>query len=256
MVMVMKEKVVTGTFSNYCHVKTNAAQDFMLHQHAVERLLSEIQKIVSITGPRFGASAAPSIYQSLCAMVHAVLQHQRRRLGGRLHIVVPLMMQLLACLFTGHGVSDANKTLRHPPWLESSTVPLGPEHAQRFARLLTLLCDPPQSIISSHSRRKGITLVDETRRARIHVSQHMHHVIHAFCRYQMYGKLSPAMREALMPGVWAIMEVMDMDSASRAKDKTQAEQRVRALGASMTKSELALLRREWEAWRTFGAWKG
>ena len=73
-------------------------------------------------------------------------------------------------------------------------------------------------------------------------------MLHAFVRMLLHGRLGDGVREKLTPGMWAIIDVMDMSGSE--------EGRVKVLGASMNKAELALLRREYEAWKGAGSWKG
>lgn len=231
-------------------------KDFLVDQFSIETLLVNVHRTVSPACPITVDSATrppcPSaIYFSICTTMQATLQSHRRSLGGRAHLLIPLLSSMLGCFFSLHTDSDA-RALRHPPWL---TTPLTAAHAQRFARLLTLLCDPPQATVVR--RRETSGLVDKVRKARIEVSHHVHNLLHNYVRFQLHGKLADGVKVALEPGISAVMQVLDMDSAVRKGSGRSTDSRVRALGACMSKSELALLRREWESWKAVhGAWKG
>ncbi|GAB7350404.1 hypothetical protein MBLNU459_g1021t2 [Dothideomycetes sp. NU459] len=105
---------------------------------------------------------------------------------------------------------------------------------------------------SAGHRKKHDTaseLVDETRKLRIQVGQHVHQILHYFCVLILNGKLGEGMRDSLKPGLWAVIEVIEMD-ANESKG-------VKALSACMGNAERAVLRGIWEEYRRFGgAWKG
>lgn len=62
------------------------------------------------------------------------------------------------------------------------------------------------------------------------------------------GSLADGVKEALNPALYAVFDVLDMAATE--------DERVKALGASMTKAELALLRKEHGEWKRFGRWAG
>lgn len=166
---------------------------------------------------------------------------------------VPLMQRLLACLFVpaSKDLGTANR-FKHPAWLDTTDSSLNTRHAQRYSRLLENLCNPPQSNITANRGKTFKTvpdLVDETRKARVHIAQHVPHILHYFCSLILHGRLKEGMRDALMPGMWAIIDVAEMGA-----DDSRG---VKALSASMGNADRAVLRGIWEDWRRFGgAWKG
>jgi len=216
---------------------------FLINQHNLESLLACIHKLLTPASPTLSGKAASVVYTNICTLMQSVLQFHRSSLGGRIHLITPILIQLTSCLFIPHRGNKNQSIFRHPSWL-SADRPLVPIHASRFARVLTLLCNPPQSTISR--RRSG--LVDETRKVRLYVGQHIQYVLHAFVRMLLHGRLGDGVREKLTPGLWAVIDVMDMSGSE--------EGRVKVLGASMNKAELALLRREFEAWKAGGSWRG
>lgn len=54
------------------------------------------------------------------------------------------------------------------------------------------------------------------------------------------------MREALTPGLWALIEAMEVQSADA----------VKVLSAAMNNSERAVLRGVYEDWKRFAKWDG
>jgi nucleolar pre-ribosomal-associated protein 2 len=53
-------------------------------------------------------------------------------------------------------------------------------------------------------------------------------------------------REALTPGVWAMIEAMEVNS----------NEGIRVLSAEMNNSERSVLRTVYEDWKRFGKWEG
>lgn len=221
--------------------------------------LSTLATLASPSAPSLPSKRASAIYLNLCNILQTLLLLHRPSLGGRLHLVIPVLQRLMALLFTPHskGLRTAGRTehFLHPSWLEAKQHPLALKHAQKFARLLTLLCNPPQSAVSGH-RQHHVDLVDETRKARIHVGQFGQYLLHRFCVLVLNGRLGEGMRDALTPGIWAVVDVMEMDREGPAGGKDEGVRGVKALGAAMGNAERAVLRSVWEDWRKFGAWKG
>lgn len=178
------------------------------------------------------------------------MQFHRPSLGGRYHIVVVLLQRLVACLFTSASRDNgALGRLKHPSWVDNKLYPLTTRHAQRVSRLLENLCNPPQSdVLKRRSHDAGHHLVDATRKARVEVGQFVQFVLHYVCTLLLNGKLGEGMRDALTPGLWAIIDVVEIGA--------DEEGGVKALSASMNNAELALLRSTWEDWRRFGSWTG
>jgi len=89
--------------------------------------------------------------------------------------------------------------------------------------------------------------------------------MHAFCSFELSGRLvspQPPLdksivqsfhqsqrnpRDALNTGLYAIFDIMDMASPN--------DERIIALAASMSKSQVAILRKEHGEWKRFGRWK-
>lgn len=189
------------------------------------------------------------MFEGLCTITQSLLQFHRASLGGRFHLLVPLMQRLLACLFlpSSRDAGTINR-FKHPAWLDQTNARLTAKHAQKYSRLLENLCNPPQLNVAG-SRGKAAELVDETRKARMHVAQHAPHILHYYCTLILNGKLGEGMRDALTPGMWAIIDVAEINA-----DDSHG---VKALSSSMGNADRAVLRGIWEDWRRFGgAWKG
>ena len=179
------------------------------------------------------------IYLRLCQTINSVISLHRKNLGGRFHILLPLLQRLLACLFVPHGHNALSFT--RPAWLPPRNSPLTAEHATALTRILTTLCSPTVSSTSSHRRGVAADLVDETKKARDYAGQYMPQLLTYYCSLQLSGKLSTEAKDALRPGLWAMMDVVDMNA-------------MRAMNAAMGKDERALWGSLYGEWKRFGKW--
>ncbi|PNS20932.1 hypothetical protein CAC42_2863 [Sphaceloma murrayae] len=221
---------------------------FLTNQYVIESILQALVNLSNSTCSVRTRTTSSSLYLELCSTTQVILQFHRSSLGGRLHLVIPLLNQLLSCSFIPHIGSRTRHIFHHPSWLQASQ-PLRSKHAVRFTRLVTLLCNPPQSTISGYRARSNKPgLVDDLREARMHVSEFVGLIVHSFCRFMLNGTLADGVKDALNPALYAVFDVMDMAAPE--------DERVKALGATMTKPELALLRKEHGEWKRFGRWAG
>lgn len=172
----------------------------------------------------------------LCRTFRTVLTTHRKKLGGRNHLVIPALQSLLRCLFIPYSPPDSS------PVPESQTSALGESHAAAYGRLLTMICDPTVSAVSRsskpHSRRPALN--DETKTARSIAGQHLQYLLMDYCKSQLKGILPPALKTALTPGLYAILDVVTpevlrtinaaMDPSSRSIFKALYDQHRRAPG--------------------------
>ncbi|KAI4720315.1 hypothetical protein E4T48_03493 [Aureobasidium sp. EXF-10727] len=224
-------------------------QPHLVTQYSVEMTIATVTTLASPSSPIKSVKQASLMFEGLCTIVQSLLQFHRPSLGGRFHLLVPLMQRLLSCLFlpSSRDAGTINR-FKHPAWLDPTTASLTLKHAQKYSRLLENLCNPPQFNVAGRGG-KAPDLVDETRKARMHVAQHTPHILHYYCTLILNGKLGEGMRDALTPGMWAIIDVAEIGA-----DDSRG---VKALSSSMGNADRAVLRGIWEDWRRFGgAWKG
>lgn len=198
--------------------------------------------LVEILSPRSILNATEHgglIYLRLCQTTNYVISLHRKNLGGRFHTLLLLLQKLLACLFVPHAHNALSFT--RPTWLPPRNSPLTTEHATAFTRILTTLCSPTVSSASTHRRRAVADLVDETKKARTNAGQYVPQLLTYYCCLQLSGKLSAQVKDALRPGLWAMMDVVDMNT-------------MRAMNASMGKDERALWGSLYGEWKKFGKW--
>ena len=197
---------------------------------------------MEVLSPRSVLKAAEHgglIYLRLCQTTNSVILLHRKNLGGRFHILLPLLQKLLACLFLPHAHTALSST--RPAWLSSRNPLLTTEHATAFTRILTTLCSPTVSSASTHRRRAAADLVDETKKVRAYTGQYVPQLLTYYCCLQLSGKLSADVKDALRPGLWAMMDVVDMNM-------------MRVMNAGMGKDERALWGTLYGEWKRFGKW--
>jgi nucleolar pre-ribosomal-associated protein 2 len=176
-------------------------------QHSIECVLSALVKITSRSSPALSASHASHIFTRLCETSRLILLVHRNKAGGRSHLIITLLQGLLFLLF----MPTSARSGALPFWLRSNnpTEPtcLTPANAAQYTRLLSTLCNPPQSSISKahqHSR-KSKDLNDPVKAARERTSHFLYPLLASFCRFQLSGRLLPAVRVKLMPGLWEVV---------------------------------------------------
>jgi hypothetical protein len=217
------------------------------NQYIVDDLLSTL---TSLTSPKslkldsMPTNGPSAIYQRLCSLTSVLLTRFRKRLGGRYHLLLPVLQGLLRCLFRPIPIPVSSKQpqLHHhqPPWLlVSTTEPLTSKSATQYTRLLTSLCDPTASSVSSSRHRARLT--DDTKKAKSIAGQYMQYLIMEYARCQLQGQLPPEVKAALMPGLYAVLDVMSRDL-------------MRGMNAAMDSSSRAIFKGLYEDYQRFGRW--
>lgn len=199
----------------------------LLTQYCIDITLDAVQKLVD------NALRARSIFLDLCKVLSIMLLQFRSRLHGRFHLVVPILQALVTRLFQP---ATSNRSV------QSQGRHLTTKHAESVCKLLTLFCEPPQSKRSSTSS----SLVDEARKEQAHVGKFAQYILHHYCSQILSGKSEPGVREAITPGLWSMIEAMQMGEAEG----------VKSLSAAMNNNERAVLRGVYDDWRRFGKWRG
>jgi nucleolar pre-ribosomal-associated protein 2 len=209
-------------------------------QHSVERTLSALVTLTSRSSPSLSALNGPAIYARLCETTRLILLLHRGRLGGRFHLLLPLLQNLLFLLFRPHSGRGAL-----PAWLKGpGVVGLTPTNATQYARVLSTLCNPPQSSIQktssyTSSAKTSKTLNDPVKAAREKTSAFLYPLLSSFCRYQLSGKLEAGVRDKVMPGIWEVV-----GTASLSRDGLDA------MFAGLGRSERDVWRGVWGEWES------
>jgi nucleolar pre-ribosomal-associated protein 2 len=204
----------------------------MVSQYGVDSVLAAMVSITSIKQFEDMHAIAPVLYLKLCQIVNRLFTLHRKHLGGRSHLLVPVLQKLLTCLFILHPNSKAPPSLTPPGWLPAHKTTLLATHANAYARLLTMWVQPSvASIGSSRSSR----LTDETRSARQYAAEYVPYILMHFSSAQLVGRLTPDIREAVLPGIWACIGAVSREA-------------LRGMNASMGRDERAIWANVWAEW--------
>lgn len=204
-------------------------------QYSIEVILAALSTLTSRSAQALPAAHAPAIYARLCETTRLILLLHRGRLGGRFHIFLSLLQNLLFLLFTPHSGRGAL-----PLWLRGpDVVALTPANGVQFARVLSTLCNPPQSSIQkTHTGGKtSKTLNDPVKAARERTSAFLYPLLASYSRFQLSGRLEPSVREKVTPGIWEVV-----GTASLSRDGLDA------MFAGLGKSERDVWRGVWSEW--------
>ncbi|KAJ4362509.1 hypothetical protein N0V83_010603 [Neocucurbitaria cava] len=215
-------------------------------QHSIECVLSVLVKLTSRSSPALAPTHATAIYTRLCETSRLILLVHRGRLGGRFHLLLPLLQGLLFCLF----IPNASRSGALPSWLRTPTgidpVRLTPANANQYSRLLSTLCNPPQSSITkahhyqaqtSSRASKSKDLNDPVKAARERTSHFLYPLLASFCRFQLNGRLEAGVREKLMVGVYEVVGTAGLHKEG-----------VDAMFAGLGRSERDVWRGVWGEW--------
>ena len=217
----LKDSLPKSRTSRACILNMHCIDTFLqkkayaVTQWHIESLLSTLTTMASPAGPNLDGSSGGNIFISVCRLLGTILTHHRSKLGGRNHLLVPALQSLLQCLFVPYTTGPKpNDPLPEIPWLcvetksEKTHLMLTATHSTTYARLLTLICDPTLSAVTTSKNRNQAQLNDATKKARSIAGQHLPALIQSFCLLQLQGHLPPSVRKELNPGLYAVMDVM------------------------------------------------
>ena len=207
----------------------------IISQFHVETILSTIIVMSQGLLSKQTSSHAAKIYTGLCRLVTTLLNTHRAKLGGRYHLILPLLQSLLQILFTPY--------VKATPTTDEICA-FDETHVGAYARLLTQLSDPSPSAVGRARSRQRASLNDETKREKGIVGQHLHYLVMTYCECQLTGKLvGDGMREVVERGFWAVLDCMGPEV-------------MRTLNAGMDSSARAVWKSMYEDWKKFGHWQG
>ncbi|KAH0537311.1 hypothetical protein FGG08_005865 [Glutinoglossum americanum] len=216
---------------------------WVITQWNIDVALSVIASAASSTGPQISTNHSGAVYIRLCETTRGILAGHRLNLRGRFHLIVPLMQNLLRCLFLpNRSVGTQVEALGSmPQWLSPNVVAAAP-YAIAYARLLRMLCNPAaSSVAGSNNRHKELT--PATAKAHRIAGQHLPYILMEYIQCQLQYRLSPEVKSALIPGLYAILEVSN-------------PQTLRMVNAAMDASGRALFKVLYTDYNRFGKWDG
>ncbi|PYH48402.1 ribosome biogenesis protein URB2 [Aspergillus saccharolyticus JOP 1030-1] len=232
------------TFASECLDIILRNQSRCVTQFNIDNLLGTIAVCTSKSGPCIDPAFAGTVYIRLCRLMGLLLGIHRQKLGGRFHLINPVVGGLLDCLFArskkrSRSMLQDKKLGQQPYWL----APLQASHAVHFTRLLTSLCDPTVSAVSrptqSGTGYEGLT--DQTKKAKRIAGQYLQYLIQDYTQSALRGSLSPEVKAAIIPGLYAVLDVMSRDT-------------MRALNAGLDVSGRAVFKALYDDYVKFGKW--
>ena len=176
---------------------------------------------------------SPMTYTWLCRLVEILIKRHRLRLEGHFHLLVTALQSLLRLLFVNKANSSSAAS--------TSLFALQRKQGVAFSRLLTLICEPS---VASVTRGQGPGALDSAvDAAKRSAGQHMYLVLMLYIKLQLEHPVPRAVREALQPGVYSILDV------------TTPEGR-RILNEAVDGSGRAIFRELYKQYVKFGKWSG
>ncbi|KAJ4391726.1 hypothetical protein N0V93_005346 [Gnomoniopsis smithogilvyi] len=196
-----------------------------MKQWNTEVTLSTVSTI-SAGGPHIAKDVqeSPKTYDWLCRLTEVIIKRHRLRLEGHFHLLITALQSLLQSL------------------LVPSTASLTSERrAKLFSRLLTLVCEP--SVASVTRGQQPGTLDSAVDAAKRSAGQHMYLVLMSYIKLQLEHPISRAVREALEPGVHAVLDITN-------------EKGRRILNEAVDGSGRAIFKEMYRRYVKFGKWSG
>jgi len=227
---------------------------FLLDKHAnamsqynIEATLTSVVEVCSTTqGPKIqGSKAAGEIFAALFKLVALIIKRHRLRISGHFHILLTALRALLTVLLADPNNPSSSSTRRsaheafHPPWLHAR---LQPRHGERFARLLTLVCEPSAASVA-RSRSRSSELDSATDAAKRVAGQYMYLLLEVYVKLQLEVEVSRDMRKALEVGIFSVLDIT-------------SEGCRKVLNESLDAGGRAVFRALFGEYRKFGKWKG
>ncbi|KAK3295539.1 Urb2/Npa2 family-domain-containing protein [Chaetomium fimeti] len=218
-------------------------------QWNIELTLSTVSTLSAQPSTQALISDSPRIYPSLCRLVEMVIKRHRKRLDGHFHILITTLQSLLHLLLS----RPPHPTTHHQT--EPTTNPSTPTshnhtqqweaHAKLFTRLLTLLCSPTAASVSRGGSQKPTGLDSERDRAKRYAGQFMPLVLMGYVRLQLRlaHPVPHGVREALAPGLYAILDITSPDG-------------LRVLNDGLDGSGRVVFREMYRLYQRFGKWSG
>jgi nucleolar pre-ribosomal-associated protein 2 len=204
-----------------------------------------------------GASVAGAVFDTLCCLTATVIKRHRLRLEGHHHLLVTTLQAMLRALVAtpafgaSTGNPDLSSLIQQPPdWLDSR---LKPRHAAKFARLLTLICEPSAASVAArgnHNKGNGpnagnLALDSATDAFKRSAGQHMFRVLMTYVKLQLdeAGAVPRDVRKELDVGVYSVLSITP-------------ESCLRIMSEGMDASGRAIFRTMYADYKKFGKWSG
>ncbi|KAH7041272.1 Urb2/Npa2 family-domain-containing protein [Microdochium trichocladiopsis] len=219
-------------------------------QFSIESILNVVAEVASSSGPLIqDAKGEGEIFECLYKLVATIIRRHRKRLEGHFPVLVATLQGLLRVILADPlaraSTSTSTATSATPPWLSSR---LRARHGARFARLLTLICEPSAAAVA-RSRRAATasaatTMLDSaTDAAKRSAGQDMFHVVELYVKLQLEVVVPQDMRKALEPGIYSVLNITPEGCR-------------RVMNESLDVNGRAVFRELFAAYKKFGRWSG
>ncbi|XXG96525.1 hypothetical protein Hte_002808 [Hypoxylon texense] len=214
-------------------------------QFNIETTLSSVVHVCSQSGPKIHTpKGVGEIYDRLYKLVALVLKRHRLRLRGHFPILLTALRALLTTLLADPSspTTSTTSSARYPPWLTSR---LQARHAERFARLLTLICEPSAASVARSRSSELDSATDVAKRA---AGQDMFTVVELYIKLQLEEATATAtvardVRKALEPGIYSVLDVTPQGCR-------------RVLNESLDANGRAVFKSMFADYKKFGKWSG
>ncbi|RYP61268.1 hypothetical protein DL771_010184 [Monosporascus sp. 5C6A] len=217
-------------------------------QFGIELTLNSVTDVCSPQGPNLQETrAAGQVYDICYQLVATIIRRHRRRLEGHFPILIMTLQAMLRVLLADPTSPQAHRHphagSQHPPWLSSR---LQARHAARFARLLTLVCEPSAASVarsSTAAAAKAPQLDSATDAAKRAAGQDMFLVLMTYIRLQLEADVPRNVRKVLETGIYSVLNVTPQGCR-------------RVLHESLDANGRALFRQMYADYKKFGRWSG
>ncbi|KAI1094693.1 Urb2/Npa2 family-domain-containing protein [Rostrohypoxylon terebratum] len=205
----------------------------------VETTLSNVVHVCSPKGPKIsGPMVAGEVYDKLYELVALILKRHRLRLRGHFPILLAALRALLSTLLSDPTSTPSASSLQsRPPWLESR---LKGRHAERFTRLLTLICEPSAASVARTRSSELDSATDAAKRA---AGQDMFTVLEFYIKMQLEMTIPREVRKALGLGIYSILDITPQGCR-------------RVINESLDANGRAIFRQMFADYKKFGKWSG
>lgn len=224
--------------------------ELLLDKHAsamtqinIEHTLAIIGTVCASSGPvpdpkEPGISIAGEVFETLYRLVATIIRRHRLRLEGHHHLLLSTLQALLRVLLADPAKSkQSNSSFLYPRWLDTR---LKARHGAKFARLITLTCEPSAASVARGKHNSLDSATDAVKRS---AGQYMFWVVALYIKLQLEGDVSREMRKELATGIYSILSITP-------------ENNRRILNEAMDDSGRAIFRSLFTEWKRFGKWSG
>lgn len=234
--LLLQKQVRTATHK-LIKVADPERQPRIITQWHIENTLSAIAIASALQTSCIANKSTSMVFLCLCRLFSTILVVHRTKLGGRYHLVIPVLQGLLRNLYIPYSETSKTAITDEQGFLR------GQAQAKAYARLLITLCDPTVSAVTRSKNASQRRLTDLTKKARNIAGQHLQYIIMEYCCCQLNGRLNLETKAALIPGLYAVLDVLPQEV-------------MRTMNAAMDSSSRSIFKALYEDHRRRGQWQG